>query len=681
MSARTVIFLIFIVVTVTSPTVQAFPPNIDHEYPLMQYTKLISKEHFTAGGPLVVVLPLAEEDSTNKEVGYLIEELHNSGRWPILVYNVSYNMKGNMYTEIHQHGSYIMLIAGPCEEWEEHIARYLQQLYELSAGNSTGHLWNPRAKFVVSVMTNCTRQENKIYSRPILKKLWLYEVTNVAVLFLKSNEQAGNDVQQNTTDSAQGTYVELHTWCPYENSDRCSPAEGTVPVKVFTVQNVSDIRRSDIQGGFLGKNFHGCRMQMIVSEIPPLVNLPRKVCYKEFECQNVYEDGLAIEMLRIIGNVLNITLDFLNYESFVGASIGELFEEVAKGTGTPLIFAGNIPGLSPEVDYTGEYTRSYFSFRAAWYTPCALRYDRWSRFFNIFSVELWICFALSLFLAVITVTCISNYGHKSHLLESQSYSNIFSVITNVIAVSLSVSVNTQPRSAPLRLFFFCWVCYSLAISTVFQAYLTTFLIEPGYEEPIKTVAQMLKSERKFGYQESLEALYADSSDLVDTTIAKDAVQCPDEDTCFIWAAVYQNFTTILSDHDLENFLVMGNWTDENNKPFLCELEDGVVRTTEIAIMFRKRSPFFKFIDNILRVIIEGGIFMHIKKRAFNKLKMKSKFDVPTLADTYYATSITQLETAFYLLLLGYVLAAVCFVIEIMRHRYRSKGRRRTNTSL
>jgi hypothetical protein len=54
----------------------------------MHYTKLISEEHFTAGRPLVIVLPLAEEGTTNEDVGYLIEELHTSVRWPIVVYNV-----------------------------------------------------------------------------------------------------------------------------------------------------------------------------------------------------------------------------------------------------------------------------------------------------------------------------------------------------------------------------------------------------------------------------------------------------------------------------------------------------------------------------------------------------------------------------------------------------------------
>jgi hypothetical protein len=69
-----------------------------------------------------VVLPIGwGEDSTNKEVGYLIEELHTSGHWPIMVHNVSYKMKGFKYTEIYPHCIYIILISGPCKEWEVHF--------------------------------------------------------------------------------------------------------------------------------------------------------------------------------------------------------------------------------------------------------------------------------------------------------------------------------------------------------------------------------------------------------------------------------------------------------------------------------------------------------------------------------------------------------------------------------
>jgi hypothetical protein len=66
MSPKTMIFLITVFVTVISPTVYGSLIFTDPEYPLMHYTTLISEEHFTLGRPLVIVLPLAKEDSTKK---------------------------------------------------------------------------------------------------------------------------------------------------------------------------------------------------------------------------------------------------------------------------------------------------------------------------------------------------------------------------------------------------------------------------------------------------------------------------------------------------------------------------------------------------------------------------------------------------------------------------------------
>ena len=66
MRQRAMILLIFTVVTVISSPVHGSLSTTDHEYPLMHFTKLISEEHFTAERPLVIVLPIVEEDSTNK---------------------------------------------------------------------------------------------------------------------------------------------------------------------------------------------------------------------------------------------------------------------------------------------------------------------------------------------------------------------------------------------------------------------------------------------------------------------------------------------------------------------------------------------------------------------------------------------------------------------------------------
>ena len=664
-----VIALILIVVTVIPCTVDGSLQITENEYPLMQYTKLISEEHFAAGRPLVILLATAKEDSADKEVGHLIEELHTPVRWPILVYDFSRNVKLNMYNEIHQHGSYILLVSGTCKEGQEYISRFWQEVYELSVDDKTWLSWNPRTKFVVSVISNCTHLDNTHISRAILSNLWLFGVINAIVLFLKSNEHAGNDLQQNTTDSAQSTYLELHTWYPYENSDRCNPAEGTVPVKVFRVRNFIEIGRKDIFRKYFNKNLHGCPLNVHVEIKPPFVYPPKSIWQKDSGYRDVYVDGLEIELLRMIGYSLNASLDI------------EDSSRIAYRNTTASLYLGGYGTYSSALDYLTEQTRSYLNVHFFWYTPCAVKYQRWSRFFNIFSVDMWICFALSLVLAVVTVRCISNYGHISHLHESTSYSNIFSVTSNIISVVLSVSVNTQSHSAPLRLLFFCWMRYSVAYSKVFQAYFTTYLIEPGYKEPIRTVEHMVKSERKFGFIDEYEVFFNNVPGSVDSAILNKSVRCPDRGSSFNWAAIYQNISVVFDDMNIEICRDMGKLTDENKRPLLCELEDGGVEAVGLVLLVIRGSPLLEFINDIIEHIIESGIVTHIKKRDFHKEKIVSVWDAFVLYDTYTVFGIGHLQTAFYLLMLGYVVALASFVIEIMWHRYMSKGSKQTCTCL
>lgn len=311
-----------------------------------------------------------------------------------------------------------------------------------------------------------------------------------------------------------------------------------------------------------------------------------------------------------------------------------------------------------------ESTRSYHNVRFIWYTPCSLKYPRWSHFFHIFSVHLWISFALSLVLSIITVCCISNYRHNSHLHESKSHNNISSVTSNIISVVLSVSVSTQPCCTLLQLFFFCWVCYSLAISTVFQAHLTTYLIEPGRWK----VSEDVKLQKGIWFRRLERKLFSDSTESLNSAILKNTVHSPDEGTCFEWAAVYENFSRILDDISVQKFHEIGKWSNENNMPLLCALEYGVVRTHGFVFLVRNDIHFPELINDVIVHVVEGGIFMHIQKWACDKEKTESKYISPTFTDMYTAISISNLQTVFYLLLLGFVLALSSFVTEIMWHR-------------
>jgi len=399
------------------------------------------------------------------------------------------------------------------------------------------------------------------------------------------------------------------------------------------------------------------------------VNRPERVWKNGSGYQDVYGGGWEIEMLKMIGKSLNLTLDIESYGN-------EKYR-----TSPPAIYCGGFREFSSNMEEMTERSRIYLVLHSAWYTPCAVKYQRWKRFFNIFSVDMWICFALSLVSAAITVKCISNYGHIARMHESKSYTNIFGATSNIISVVLSVSVSTQPRSSPLRLFFFCWVCYSFAISTVFQAYLTTFLIEPGYVEPIRTVEQMLASDMKFGFFTNFDILFTDTSDSTGSTILKNAVRCPTYKVCLEWTFNYHNFSTIVNDFTKIFRHAAGMWTDENNRPLACELEYSCVETRGVAFWVSQGSPLLEFINDVLDHIIEGGIFMQIMNMDLYKIELESKYVSPTFDDMYYAINVRHLQAAFYLLLLGYAMAVAFFLTEIMWHRYRSKGRGTTSTSV
>lgn len=671
--------VLLIFATILGP-VDAFLQMSFRDQPLMECTKLISEQHFTPARPVVIVLPPTKEDSTIEEVGYLITELHTSNRWPLLLFNTTYEVNENMSIEIYQHGNYIILISGSCGHFDEYIEKFSKQLAGLALGN-VQHSWNPRAKFILPVMSACTHYNTTYLSGAILSKLWLYKVSNSVVLFLESNGHitARKYLQRNETGSTPGVRLSLHTWFPYENSQSCNPIDGTVPIRAFFLRNVSDIHQSGIFPGYIGKNFHRCPIMVLVRVKPPFVFPPNRIWMNASGRYNlVYNNGWDIQMITTISDSLNLSVVGLppryprskRVNKFL--SLNTLSAELVKGRADIVI--GQV--LREEIfSYSLETTRSYYSIRIAWCTPCATKYPRWTRIFRIFSVDLWISFTLSLVLAIITVICISSYGHKFHLPEFGVYRDIISVTANMTAVTLGTSVATKPRASSLRVFFFSWVCHSLAMSTVFQAHLTSFLIDTGYEEPIKTVEEMLNAGMRFGFPPSYKIFFNDSTDSVGSAILRKVTLCPDEGICLKWANECRNMSTLRSELTMEYLLSVGSSTDENNRPLLCDLEDGVVVYFQAVMAVLKGNPLLEHINDVIDRVVEGGLFMQWKKLFFNQARVaKQTTSSYTLADTYLNISIIHMQSAFYLFLLGHAAALLSFVIEMVWYRHTSKRR-------
>ena len=94
----------------------------------------------------------------------------------------------------------------------------------------------------------------------------------------------------------------------------------------------------------------------------------------------------------------------------------------------------------------------------------------------------------------------------------------------------------------------------------------------------------------------------------------------------------------------------------------------------ILLLCLEKKPLFEFINDVIYRILDKEIFMHVKKMGFEKSTIEPENSSSTFDDTYCVFGFRQLQTAFYLLLLGYVLALACCVTEIMWHRSRLKKR-------
>ena len=88
------------------------------------------------------------------------------------------------------------------------------------------------------------------------------------------------------------------------------------------------------------------------------------------------------------------------------------------------------------------------------------------------------------------------------------------------------------------------------------------------------------------------------------------------------------------------------WTDENNRPLACDLEDGGVETSGLVFLVSLGSPILELINEVIDHINEGEINIQLRDRGLYKAKLDFKFNSPTFTDRYYSINISHQQTAF-----------------------------------
>ena len=586
----------------------------------------------------------------------LIAEIHRTSIWPVVV-TVDGNINKSEKTEfIIRDGNYIILMPNG------NFNSFKAEMTGLAEGRvKFTRFWNSETRFVVAGANEFSMlQQTEIFD--YFSKFRMYNSIIISRESYVIDEEYNRPIKFNDVDT--NMKLGVYSWFPYQSSDRCTEVNDITLMDSWVISVQGHFtKNTDLFPGKIGNRFNGCPMKSLVRESHWAYS-KKYVPYSE-SVANVgsYMQALEYDLLMVVLEQMNMTFHPVPTQKMFG-KMGEILNTnlVTGMFGKDIYLALGNMGTHYLMNSLIDSTNSYFIMSVRWYVPCSMKYPRWSSIFRIFSVELWLVLIISIVIAAILTTLVGRYSCTS---EWQGYKTLTGSFTNVWAVIVGVSVSTMPRTPSLSSLFLAWVCFSLAFSTVFQAFLTTFLINSGYKTPIQNMAELIASGIKFAFPQEYDSFFEKNDETVGMKLLRNRVNCSFY-VCLDWAKYQKNVSVLLFDKSAEDSYAIGEFVGENSEPFLCSLEDGVVYSFGQSMIMFHGDPLLKRINEIIDRVVEAGLYNYWISLIMNLGKLYSrKIAIVHPLDGYYSFNLYHIQPAFLLLLMGLCLSVLCFMAELL----------------
>ena len=611
----------------------------------------ISQRFFAPGLTVVISSPSTYRDVQQE----LIAEIWRTSLWPVIVAVDGNISKPNAIDFIVRDSSYIILSPDIFS-----LGPQLNALLEYKFPR----YWNPEARFVFAVAREFPIH---IYIQ-ILNFFSVFKLYNC--IFVSQQymiyKEYGGQIEVNVVEIGMRLWV--YTWFPYQSSDSCTEVNDITLLDSWVISGQGHFTmNTDLFPRKISNNLNGCPMKgtVINEEMYFTTN------YTQFNDTNGNDvwlrESFDIKLLKVVLRQMNMTLVPVP-KTNSSEVITDIPFHVFYGNKNYIIL-GDLLNLVSMLPFF-ECTNFYHFTNIRWYVPCSIKYPRWSSIFRILSAELWLVLIMSIVTATILITLFGRYSCTS---EWQVYKTLTSSLTNVWAVILGVSVSTMPRAPSLRSLFLAWVCFSVAFSTVFQAFLTTFLVDSGYKTPIQNMDELFASDIKLGVSLYYNSILHMGDETEVLKVIRNLADCPSFKVCLKWAMFEKNMSIIFSDNFAEESYALGTFVGENSEPLLCKLEDGVFLRTGRTMITLRTDPLMRRVTEIIDRVVEAGIYNFWISLKLNWCKILShKIALVHPLDEYYSFNLYHMQPAFYLLLMGWCLSALCFMVELLYSRVISR---------
>ena len=559
----------------------------------------------------------------------LLEGLHRIGDWPIVVSETPPQVveRDPLVWDTRnddKHHAYILLVT----EMEK-VAQHLQHLETFSA-------WNSWVKFVVVL------DFSPVNKKTVEETFWEMgrrKIHNVVVL-----------TKDTKPDNDTVSEISIRTWFPYALPKVCDRPQNSATLDSWILSGTQGTFRynTSLFPNKIPADLQGYPVRVGTTDYPPFVIL-----------ENVKAgriDGIDMRILHCLAEHLNFTFEILpNFESYpwglrlpngtwAGMCRDLLYNQI------DVAVAGWYDNFNDHLAF--EVSQPYYTDIIMWYVPRARPFPHWMGIIRVFSPSFWVVFLLAITASSIFLRVIS-LNLSSSDCDSARYTSALKCSLDLWSMIISTAVPVLPHTGRFRLFFGCWVIYSIAINTIFQTYMTSLLVDPGFQHQISDVEEFVDHDLEFFFNAFLFSF-------VDSNMIKHLVPLnlfSTHFTCFQNAVKSKKAVTALSKAFVEN---LANEQVRNNKTFhLVELAENYI-SFYLVFLFKKGDPLVESFNEVILRLVEAGLPAQFTREITSYVKKHSEDYIIE----YIALSMDHLFSAFILLLVGLTSSSLVFIVEV-----------------
>jgi hypothetical protein len=489
----------------------------------------------------------------------------------------------------------------------------------------------------------------------IYEIMWMdYKVVNSVVLIPGS--------------SGNYAVLDLYSGFPYRNGN-CENVEEITLFDQWVLENNGRFsENTNLYPSKIPNNFQKYVIKATSAGFHPFVSLISEETKEDGT--TVYEmRGLIVEYFLLSIKKMNLTVVFLQPPPDI--SFQAAMTETSKlMSGIADVVVGIIPLLPIVVSGMTEPSIPYISGAIKWFVPCPKPISRVDRFLTVFDVPVWLTMTIVFVLTSALFWVSANYPDGMVEIESKNLQTISKCMNNACSIFIGVSVPEMPRSWKLRIFFLIYVFYCFAISTVFQAFFVSYLVEPGYGEKIASFQELVDSSVNYGFIAVLEfgMRTMGFSGYLQVSPTR-RVDCADLKSCLMRMITDGDIATLSA--PLYTKYLSNEFGHQGEMKSPCSLDENFIYGNVVAV-FAKGNPLVNQFNKHLRRCLEGGLgeryWAQFNHEALLRGRTKSGEDDSSM---YFVFTLSHMLSAFSVLGFGYLCSIIVCIAECL-HKHFSK---------